>query len=1563
MRTFINKFIFAGIILLLAVFSRANSVVVFNEIMYHPSDNEPQMEWIELHNQMAVDVDLSNWSIVGGVNYTFPNGSIILGGSYIVVAVSPSSLEMVTELTNVYGPFTGRLSNSGEKLELRDNSGRKMDELSYKDSGLWPVAADGSGASLSKNHPNIASAPSENWTASSEVKGSPGFENIKLISSVSEKIIFNEILENSESNFWIEIVNLGTNNLQIGGYKIRSSGAASDYVFLPSIIAPEEYRVITANELGFNPANGDKLFIYSSNLTEVLDGISVSTKLHGRNKFGEWMFPNLTTPGAENSFDLHDEIVINEIMYHHRPEYEEPGEEQKQFFIPFETVWNYDDTGANLGTAWRDPSYNDSSWLSGAALLYYDPDPLPAPKNTELDKGNKLTFYFRTEFSFTGKTNNLALFFNPIIDDGAVFYLNGVEIYRFNMPSGEILATTLAAGRIGEANFTGPYSINPTNLVQGVNVFAVEVHQHHPNSSDVAFGMELYAITNTTYGTPFAESDEQWIELFNRGTGIVDISNWELDRAINFTFPSGTILSSGEYLVVAKDMVSLKQLYPFAQIIGNFSGKLSHRDETILLKDNNGNPADEVHYYDGFPWPEHTDGGGSSLELRNPFSDNNKPEVWENSDESSRSSWQNINYKMTGQQLSAAPTYWNEFLMGLSESGEVLVDDVSVIENPESSPMQLIQNGTFDSGTNKWRINGTHSTSSVIDDSDSPGNKVLKLVARGPCRHSYNHAETTFSENRGLSSANEYEISFRAKWQIGSPRLRTWLYFNRCARSTILNIPEKSGTPGEQNSCYETNLGPTFSVLNHFPAVPNANQEVTISVKVNDNDGVQSCNLYWSLAEGTWINFPMLLNTNGIYSAEIPGFNSGSIVHFYIEAIDSLNNKATYPAVGAESRVLYQVQNGLTTTLPTHNFRVIMLESDANRMYNGSNVLNNDYERGTIIYDETQIFYNAKIKIKGNISRYGGTTGHKFLFPADNLFRGVHKKVMSDPNGRLMGLSRTDSGQCQEEILLKHIANRAGGLYSQYDDLMHIIIPFSGGTQAKKALLMMGRFSSDYFDSYFDDGGGQPLYKFEYLYALNRTVTSDPESEKYSEWPFVSGIGDIYNLGDDKEVYRWLYLIKSGRTEYNYSPIMNLCKTFSMSGAEINNAAKNIIDESQWMRNFAFLSLGCVFDTYNFGSSHNNMFYQRPTDGKFLVLSIDMDWAFEPSNRWRGVAAPLYGATATYGYNKYNFGKIIEIPRNLRLLYGHFKDIIEKSYNPDYMQRWATHYYSLLQNLNHGYNFDCVVDFIRDRGNFVLSQLPPEIPFKISTNGGNDFSTNVLEISLKGTAWIDVKEIRSKNPPPPLSLNWSTITNWQTTVKLHSGTNFIELLCYNFSGEFSKTSSITIICTLPDPSRGMVINEFLAKNDSINFDENGDYDDWIELYNAGTNLENVGGLFLTDDTTFPTKWMLPETNILPGNFLLIWADDETNQGQFHAPFKLSTAGEQIGLYNISTSELHTIFFGLQQADISSGLFPDGNLGELYQLSPTHGETNVLPEPVFTWIVGLIFFFKIYGMEQ
>ncbi len=154
----------------------ADSTVVFNEIMYHPAGDQA-LEWIELHNQMAVDMDLSGWQFDGALQFEFSEGTRLAGGGYLVVAAAPDQLQTVTGFAGALGPFLGHLSNGGEEIIRLDNSDRLMDFVEYDDQGPWPAAADGSGVSLAKTDPDTASGPAENWTFSTEVGGTPGARN------------------------------------------------------------------------------------------------------------------------------------------------------------------------------------------------------------------------------------------------------------------------------------------------------------------------------------------------------------------------------------------------------------------------------------------------------------------------------------------------------------------------------------------------------------------------------------------------------------------------------------------------------------------------------------------------------------------------------------------------------------------------------------------------------------------------------------------------------------------------------------------------------------------------------------------------------------------------------------------------------------------------------------------------------------------------------------------------------------------------------------------------------------------------------------------------------------------------------------------------------------------------------------------------------------------------------------------------------------------------------------------------------------------------------------------
>ena len=310
-----------------------DSTTVFNEIMYHPADDGTP-EWIELHNQMSVDMDLSGWSLVGGVEFEFAPGTVIAGGGFLVVSDDPQALANGTGYGGALGPFRGSLSNGGEQLELRNNNDRVMNVVDYDDAGQWPVGPDGSGATLAKAKEVLASEPADNWKTSRQMGGTPGAENFPAVS------------------------------------------------------------------------------------------------------------------------------------------------QSQSVLIDFNGEWKYDDTGTDLGTAWRQPAFDDANWMTGGALCFDTPADLPIPKATPLAHGHN-TYYFRTDFQYDSANIPDELRLQPILDDGAVFYLNGTEFLRVNMPAGPIAFNTPALTGVVDATLTDVITFSTDQLAVGTNTLAVEVSYDH----------------------------------------------------------------------------------------------------------------------------------------------------------------------------------------------------------------------------------------------------------------------------------------------------------------------------------------------------------------------------------------------------------------------------------------------------------------------------------------------------------------------------------------------------------------------------------------------------------------------------------------------------------------------------------------------------------------------------------------------------------------------------------------------------------------------------------------------------------------------------------------------------------------------------------------------------------------------------------------------------------------------------------------------------------------------------------------------------------------------------
>jgi len=146
-----------------------------------------------------------------------------------------------------------------------------------------------------------------------------------------------------------------------------------------------------------------------------------------------------------------------------------------QILIPAGSAWRYNDTGTDLGTAWRATAFNDTAWASGNAQLGYG----DGDESTLIAYGSstnrRITYYFRKPFVVATPGAVAALSLRYLRDDGAVIYLNGTEIVRSNMPTGTIAYGTTATTAIGNADESAWQlaPIDPSLLIAGTNVLAV----------------------------------------------------------------------------------------------------------------------------------------------------------------------------------------------------------------------------------------------------------------------------------------------------------------------------------------------------------------------------------------------------------------------------------------------------------------------------------------------------------------------------------------------------------------------------------------------------------------------------------------------------------------------------------------------------------------------------------------------------------------------------------------------------------------------------------------------------------------------------------------------------------------------------------------------------------------------------------------------------------------------------------------------------------------------------------------------------------------------------------
>jgi len=302
---------------------------VISEIMYQPNGGD-DFEFLEFYNASLISQDLAGFGVVvlpaaGGApvaSFTFPAGSIVPSGGFLLLAKSPASF--ASGLATVLGPYTGSLPDSAAVIRLTNRWGAILLEAAYSSQAPWPAAAAGGGHSLVLGRPSFGEGNVAAWTASDQVGGSPGRPDFMTFEP-ARAVVINEYRANADSDNdrFIELYNHSNGSVGLSGYTLTDGPAGHSYTFNATTLAARGFLCVTKTQLGasFNLTGaGGVLWLRNPAGTRLVDAIAYGPQekgqVTGRETDGALTFHELltATPGAPNSGLRLRDIVINEIM-------------------------------------------------------------------------------------------------------------------------------------------------------------------------------------------------------------------------------------------------------------------------------------------------------------------------------------------------------------------------------------------------------------------------------------------------------------------------------------------------------------------------------------------------------------------------------------------------------------------------------------------------------------------------------------------------------------------------------------------------------------------------------------------------------------------------------------------------------------------------------------------------------------------------------------------------------------------------------------------------------------------------------------------------------------------------------------------------------------------------------------------------------------------------------------------------------------------------------------------------------------------------------------------------
>lgn len=533
----------------------------------------------------------------------------------------------------------------------------------------------------------------------------------------------------------------------------------------------------------------------------------------------------------------------------------------------------------------------------------------------------------------------------------------------------------------------------------------------------------------------------EYVELINATASPIDLIGYCFTEGIDFCFDTNRALAPGELLVVCRDEAAIRSNYGISNTVGNFLGQLSNSGERVTLVDAGGQLVDSVNYGEKGDWPVAADGLGYSLEKIVASATSDDPASWADSgsvEMAPDDEWHTVS--VAGPATSDTVYFYN------NEAGEYLIDDVSLVL--VSSPgVNLLANGTFNTGIAGWEPRGNHSSSRWSQAGGGPifPEAALHLIADGQGTGSANSVRAVTTSTLDKSGV-QYRITFSYRHISGSQGLICRLSSATPGNGIYFELSGAGSgfsSPGAPNHVARPALPPFISELTRFPREPFSDEATTITARIRG--GADIVTLRATLPGGT-TSFPMLddgasgdgLAGDGIFGAVIPPQPHNTAVPFVIEASSDAGARMSPPPTDPQTRHGYYVADYQPASkLPTYTF---ILPTSSPRSFLGS--LNCSTYVNFSFANKGDLYYNVGIRARGG-SVCGATKrflkvrfnkGHEFLAQRRINFQSLWTdKSLIRENMAWTLIHEFGNPYCLHDFVRLHANGAYYALYASYE--------------------------------------------------------------------------------------------------------------------------------------------------------------------------------------------------------------------------------------------------------------------------------------------------------------------------------------------------------------------------------------------------------------------------------------------------------------------------------------------------------------------------------------------------